>query len=100
MKPIGTLMFILFFVLLYSFQVMAQSQGDYRTQASGNWSDNTIWQVYNGSAWVNFGTPPNGDQVVTVLSTDSVYVDAPVSIRDTLIQQGIIAQFAMILEDS
>jgi len=90
MRSNGTMLSVLFFILIFSAHLHAQAVGDYRTQASGNWSDNTIWQIYNGSTWVNFGTPPNGTQVITVLSTDSVYVDVPVSISDSLIQQGII----------
>ena len=90
MKRLVTLMLAFVFLPVFTICLFAQATGDYRTQASGNWSSAAIWQVYNGSAWVNFGTPPDGSQVITVLSTDSVYVDAPVSIADTLIQQGII----------
>ncbi|TCP21321.1 hypothetical protein EV195_12012 [Tenacibaculum skagerrakense] len=44
------ILYIILFIttpFLYS-----QSTNDYRTVASGNWTNVAIWEVYNGSAWV------------------------------------------------
>jgi hypothetical protein len=90
MKKIGTLIFVCFLVLISSLPLAAQSAGDYQTQDSGDWSNAQIWQVYTGSAWVNTGTAPDGSQTITILSADSVFVDVPVSISDTLINQFIV----------
>jgi hypothetical protein len=40
--------------LVTATEILAQSNGDYRTRASGNWNSNNTWQVYNGG-WVNCG---------------------------------------------
>ncbi len=41
------------FLLIFSVTIVSLGQvnGDYRTVASGNWNDNTTWQVYNSGAW-------------------------------------------------
>ncbi|MBK7854981.1 MAG: hypothetical protein IPJ79_08825 [Bacteroidetes bacterium] len=37
----------------------AQTTGDYRTSATGNWSSASIWERYNGSAWVGASVAPS-----------------------------------------
>lgn len=83
-------MFIFIFVLVLSTSLMAQAVGDYQTRNSGDWSNPQIWEVYNGSAWVNVATPPTGSETITVLNTDSVFVNVTVSISGTLVHQGIV----------
>ncbi len=83
-------MFALLIILILAMSLMAQSAGDYRTRGSGNWSSAQVWQVYNGSVWGNTLTPPTGAETITILSTDSVFVNAPLSITGTLINQGIV----------
>ena len=39
-------------ILLLSNVATSQSANDYRTKATGNWSDPDTWEVYNGSSWV------------------------------------------------
>lgn len=89
MKHIATRLTLLF-MIFYSIQLFAQEVGDYRTQGSGNWSDVSIWQIYNGSSWQNFNAPPSGDETISILSEDSVYVDMAVSINGRIVNQGII----------
>lgn len=88
-KPV-TLMFAFTLMLILSSSLLAQSVGDYRTRASGNWSMAQNWQRYNGAAWANVATPPTGSETITVLSTDSIFVNVPVSITGTLVNQGIV----------
>ena len=76
MKKIGTLIFTFGLVLLFSTYLLGQNAGDYQTQASGDWSNSSIWQVYSGSAWVPVGTPPDGSQTITILSAHSVGVSS------------------------
>jgi hypothetical protein len=90
MKKVGTFIFALTLLLISSTSLMAQAVGDYRTRASGDWSMAQIWQRFNGTAWVNVGTPPTGSETITVLSTDSVFVNVAVSITGTLVNQGIV----------
>jgi len=89
MTRIVTMMSVLA-LTLFPVSLMAQSQGDYRTRDSGDWSNAQIWEQYNGSAWVATGNPPTGSETITVLGEDSVYVDVAVSISDTVINQGIV----------
>jgi hypothetical protein len=90
MKNVGTMMFTLTFMLILSTSLMAQSVGDYRTRASGDWSNAQIWQRFNGTSWVNISTPPTGTETITVQSADSVFVNVAVSITGTLVNQGIV----------
>ena len=88
MQRITIVVFIL--TLLLSTSLMAQATGDYRTNGSGNWSSTAIWQQYNGSSWVAASAAPTGSETITVLSADSVFVDAALSISGTLINQGVV----------
>ncbi|MEX1275463.1 MAG: T9SS C-terminal target domain-containing protein, partial [Bacteroidota bacterium] len=70
--------------------VMAQATGDYRSAASGNWATAATWQRWNGTNWAAAASAPTGSEVITIQSTDSVFVNVAVSISDTLKNQGII----------
>ncbi|MCR4437462.1 MAG: T9SS type A sorting domain-containing protein [bacterium] len=69
---------------------LAQSVGDFRTKASGDWGSAQTWQRYNGTTWLATGTPPTGSETITVRSTDSVYVNVPVTITGRLVNQGVV----------
>lgn len=58
----------------------AQETGDYRSVATGNWSDNSTWEIFNGETWVSPDGSPEGDETITIYSTDTVRVDAEVTI--------------------
>lgn len=90
MRKVGTSIFVLTFLLISSTALIAQSEGDYRTRDSGNWSMAQNWERYNGTAWVAIGSPPTGSETITVLSEDSVFVSTPISITGTLVNQGIV----------
>ncbi len=90
MKKTVTMMFAFTLMLILSSSILAQSVGDYRTRASGNWSVAQNWQRFNGSTWANVATPPSGSETITVLSTDSIFVNVPVAITGTLVNQGIV----------
>ncbi len=68
----------------------AQSAGDYRTRDSGNWSQASIWERFTGAAWTAATSAPTGAETITVRSTDSVFVDVPVTLTGRLINQGIV----------
>jgi len=55
----------------------AQSAGDYRSIGSGNWSDATKWETYNGSHWVVTATYPgqnSGTGVVTIMNGTEIKI--------------------------
>ncbi|RZS93494.1 immunoglobulin domain-containing protein [Aquimarina brevivitae] len=57
-------------LLLFVVSVInAQSVNDYRTVASGNWTDVGIWEVYNGTSWVTATTYPG-----QVAGTNDVFI--------------------------
>lgn len=90
MKNIGTMIFALTLVLILSLSLFAQTAGDYRTKASGDWSMAQNWERFNGSVWGAIGTPPTGSETITVQSADSIFVNVAVSITGTLVNQGIV----------
>lgn len=93
MKSTCAWLAVLGLLLVSTQQSAAQAVGDHRSNGTtgGNWNSNTTWQRYNGSSWVAATTPPTGTGVITVRSTDTVTVNAPVTISGTLVNQGRIA---------
>ena len=85
MKKLGTCVITLTALLISSAALYAQTAGDYQSRASGNWSAAQSWQIYNGATWVNSPTAPSGSETITVQGTDSIFVDAAVSITGTLV---------------
>ncbi|MCX7984939.1 MAG: T9SS type A sorting domain-containing protein [Bacteroidetes bacterium] len=89
---------IIFFVLLGIVQqnILAQNIGDYRSNSTtgGNWSDPSSWQVWNGSAWSNATSAPDGRKKITIKAGDSITVNVCVSIFDTLRMEGKIGRTA------
>ncbi len=87
----ATVLLALGCILLIGFPAaFAQEVGDYQSNGSGGgfWSTAATWQTFNGSTWTPAGSPPTGTQFITVQSLDSVYIDVPVSIADTLRNRG------------
>ncbi|MEI8041640.1 MAG: invasin domain 3-containing protein [Verrucomicrobiota bacterium] len=62
----------------------------YRTKASGDWSNyNTVWEKYNGAAWVAAtASPTYTDGVISIVSPHTVTVAADVSVDQVHIQYG------------
>ena len=60
-----------------SFSLCAQSAGDYRSVANGNWSDATKWERYNGNNWVSATTYPgqnSGTGKVTIMTETEIKI--------------------------
>lgn len=83
-------LYVVLFLAIFAIAAFGQATGDYRSVANGNWSSAATWEVWNGSAWLAAGSPPNGSEVITIQAADSVYIDAAVTITDTLVFQGIL----------
>lgn len=66
----------------------SQSNGDYKSAASGNWSSTATWQKYNGSNWVPATTTPTGSENITIQEPDSVDVNIPITITGKIINLG------------
>jgi hypothetical protein len=100
MKNIATKVFVFTLIAILSPTLFAQTAGDYRTKASGDWNKAQNWEKFNGSVWGPIGTPPTGSETITVTSTetrtDSIFVNIAVSITGTLINQGIVEDNGML----
>jgi hypothetical protein len=96
MKKIGTMVCTIALVAILSQFLFAQTAGDYRTKASGDWSKAQNWEKFNGSVWGAIGTPPTGSETITVQSADSIFANVAVSITGTLVNQGIVEDNGML----
>jgi len=77
--------------MLYSRQASAQTMGDYRSVVSGNWSDNTIWERYDGTTWqpaTLIQIPSATDGRITIQNGTTVTVDAPESANAVFVEAG------------
>lgn len=69
-----TLSFII--IIIYSNNYLfAQSANDYRSISSGNWTNISIWEVYNGTVWVSATTYPG-----QVAGTNDVSIEGGASV--------------------
>jgi hypothetical protein len=81
-------------LFLFVSGVSAQNIGDYQTRlapapAFGLWSTPSTWETWDGSAWVSDGSiPSSASGVVTILTGDSVVLNATASIDEVVIQNG------------
>ncbi len=67
----------------------AQTAGDFRSIASGNWNSTAVWERYNGSIWVGTVFPTNTScNVVTVRSPHIVTNTAALTIDQVVIESG------------
>ncbi|WP_431214329.1 hypothetical protein ACQ86N_05650 [Puia sp. P3] len=69
----------------------AQSVGDYQTNGTGggDWTTIATWQTWNGSAWVAAAAfPTSTDGVITILGTDSVALQATITIDQVVVATG------------
>ncbi|TMQ73698.1 MAG: hypothetical protein E6K81_03330, partial [Candidatus Eisenbacteria bacterium] len=75
--------------VLFSASAFAQSSGDYRSAASGNWNATSTWETFNGTAWVAAGsTPTSTNGVITVQSPHTVTVTGAVTVDQVVISSG------------
>ena len=83
MKMILILKFtcILIASIKINFSVCAQTAGDYRSIASGNWNDPTKWEKYNGNSWISTTSYPGqntGTGSVTISNETEITVTASI----------------------
>lgn len=60
-------------LLIPGSSALAQSNGDFRTRQSGNWSRSNTWEEYVGGSWTNSNnTPGRNDGTITIRTGHSV----------------------------
>jgi hypothetical protein len=70
---------------------LAQTAGDYRSVASGNWSSSTIWQTYDGSSWAGAASAPDTagiGNLISIQSPSRVTNDTPATVQTMVVQAG------------
>ncbi|NOS92013.1 MAG: hypothetical protein HOP30_08830 [Cyclobacteriaceae bacterium] len=65
---------ILVLLIICCSQVRAQTLGDYRSVATGNWSTPSTWEYHNGSAWVASTTFPGEIATINNVTLQSPFV--------------------------
>lgn len=79
-------------LLLASVVAFAQSTGDVRSAAEGNWSDAATWEVFNGTDWVVALDAPDGTENVELTHVVTVDLSLAVTGKVTVGPEG---QFAV-----
>ena len=62
---------LILFLIVYGIPAVAQVTGDFRSNATGNWSSASTWQTYNGTAWVNATSYPGQNSNVGTVTIGS-----------------------------
>ncbi len=62
----------------------SQSVGDYRSVASGNWSESATWEFFDGTNWVAATSAPVGAENILISAEHVVKVDVPLSISGNI----------------
>jgi len=80
---------------VFTLQLYGQADGDYRSRNTGNWNDNTTWQVYSGGSWINCSSgdypgASTGAGTVEISNNHTVTItaDVPNSIAELRIDGG------------
>jgi hypothetical protein len=84
---------LLILLVLTSLNIIAQTNGDYRTLFTTggpyNWNTATNWQIYNGATWVTASSvPPASNEVITVLTGSNYTLNVSFSAEQLVIQSG------------
>lgn len=59
MKELRKIIILSITTIIIAHVSLAQSVGDFRTRDSGKWTGNKVWQIYNGTTWVNTNSSPD-----------------------------------------
>ena len=77
-------------VICRSMSANAQTVGDYRTHQTGNWSDVSSWERFDGSLWVTPApsAPTSADGAITVLGGHNITVDGSTNAYQLTVDAG------------
>jgi hypothetical protein len=80
------LLFVIFF-LFNTLVVLAQSNGDFRSRQSGNWSDSDTWEEFDGSIWVNTANVPDFSSGAILVQNDLSIISS-ISVDQTTVSNN------------
>ena len=68
----------------------AQNAGDYRSFSSGNWSNTSSWERYNGATWINPApsAPTSTDGIITIRSGNTITINGDIATDETVVEAG------------
>jgi hypothetical protein len=79
---------VVYWLLVTSQAVVAQTAGDYRSAGSGSWSG-IAWERYNGTAWVTtFVAPDSAVGQINIVDGDTVTVTVPTHADQLVVDAG------------
>jgi hypothetical protein len=85
-----TYLLLLCAALSLSTGLLAQTDGDYRTKANGNWNDfvNT-WEVFSAGSWIAAGhSPTSADGVISILNGHTILVNVDITADQIVVNNG------------
>ncbi|MDP3147781.1 MAG: T9SS type A sorting domain-containing protein [Ignavibacteria bacterium] len=93
MKHWKTTLSLLFLYGLLSFNLFAQSVGDYRTPiagTTGNWNEPTRWEMYTaGLVWVEAGSSPtSANGLITIGSGGNITITSGITVDQVVVASG------------
>jgi Bacterial Ig-like domain (group 2) len=69
--------------------INAQSVGDYRSAATGNWSAIASWERFNGTSWVAAAVAPSStDGAINIRNTHTITVNSSVTADQIVVDAG------------
>jgi hypothetical protein len=66
----------------------APETGDFRSVASGNWSNAETWEIFDGDNWVAATDAPTGTEYITIHGEDTVTVDIDITVTGYVKVEG------------
>ncbi|MCB0522445.1 MAG: hypothetical protein KDD27_26100, partial [Saprospiraceae bacterium] len=80
---------ILFILLPLWVQLYSQIDGDFRSKQTGNWTDASTWERFNGTSWVNApSAPASSDGVITIQNGHTVTSTGSLTIDQVTVSLG------------
>ncbi|MBI1342842.1 MAG: T9SS type A sorting domain-containing protein [Terrimonas sp.] len=91
MKLTSTFWKLFLLSLFFAPAAFGQSDGDYRSIATGNWSNSATWERYDGGTltWVGSPAPPTfSDGQISIRNGNNVTIDASVTADQLTVETG------------
>ncbi len=81
---------IICLVLMVSSVVTAQTTGDYRSFATGNWNNSAAWERFDGASWINPApsAPANTDGIITIQNGHNITINSTVTADQVVVDVG------------
>jgi hypothetical protein len=89
MKNLLTIFAAIVIIVLLSAPAFGDTEGDYRSVVSGNWSDIATWERYTSGFWIAaVAAPISTDGLVTIRSTHTVTLTGAASSSNCTVSTG------------